>query len=147
MKTTVAFMMAAGALLVIAGCGTTTEKGGPGAKAANQSAEAAKNAKEKLFDMTLPDTTSIKQNSRETATIKLNRGSEFKQPVRLSFTPPAGLKVKPDDAGFKEGETETTITIDAAADAKVGNDNIGVTATPATGDPVSAQIPVKVTAP
>ncbi len=90
----------------------------------------------------------IKQGETESATISLHRGEYFKRDVTLDIKPSKGITVEPREATVKASEKpDVHLRITAAKDAALGEYKIFVKGTPATGEPTSTEILVKVVSP
>ncbi|MEX0702948.1 MAG: hypothetical protein WD069_12710 [Planctomycetales bacterium] len=138
-----------------AGCGKESQPGGPGATngaatngAATDGAAKDRTAdKERTFTITVPGTTvDIDQGEQDEVTIKLNRGSEFKETVNVAFDAPAGVTISPATAELKQGENEVKITLTATNSATVGKHRVTVKATPQTGPAVAEPFDLEVNA-
>jgi uncharacterized membrane protein len=137
------------AALTFAGCTKESAPGGPGASRTapgqERSVADANKDDENTFELAVPSTdTNLAQGARQDVTISIDRGDHFTQTVKLAFKAPAGVTVTPTDAVIQPGAEEVKVTVEAAADATVGETNIEVTATPETGKPVSMQFPVEI---
>jgi hypothetical protein len=87
----------------------------------------------------------IKQGERKEITVKVNRGSNFKEGVALRVeNPPKGLTVKPEKAKLAAGENEDTVSIEAAKDAPLGEQTIEITGVPDNGAPTAKPLQIKV---
>lgn len=87
----------------------------------------------------------LKQGERETLTLKLDRGSDFKKSVKIDVKAPEGLKVDPAHKTVKASDpAEVSITIEADKKAAAGDHKITVVATPESGNPTSLDVTVKV---
>lgn len=127
------------------GCGQTSEKGGPGAKAgAGENKDAADSAK--TFTITVPGDMSLEQGKSEEVTIAVNRGDEFKEKVKLTIETPKGVTADPAniDAGAEQAEAKVMLKV--AADAKVGEHTVTVKGKPETGKEVSESLKLTVDA-
>lgn len=92
----------------------------------------------------------IKQGTAETYKIKLDRGSDFKEDVALSFMVPEGskLKVEPSSTTIKaSGDAMATVTVVADKDSPLGKHTIKIDGKPAHGDATSVNFDVEVVKP
>lgn len=93
---------------------------------------------------TLP--TVVKQDNKESIALKLNRGSEFREDVKLAVSAPDALKVELNRKEVKgtDGSGEFTVTVSPTKDAPVTEHKVRVTGTPDKGAPASVEFVVKV---
>jgi hypothetical protein len=148
-------------MALFSACTKKSEPGGPGAaqgpaapaepsveKAPGERAQEATTEarpEDLTFTLHVPRTaTSIKQSSSDQVKVSIDRGARFNQAVMLKFEAPKGLTVTPDSAKLEAGQTETEITVAAAADAPVGRQQIHVTATPESGKAVDMMLDIDV---
>jgi uncharacterized membrane protein len=146
--------------LFAVGCGNTSPTGGKlgGAAAsgsssggnttpANTTAGSA-NDKSATFTVKGPALTpSITQGEKKNIALTLDRGATFKDSVKLTAEAPKGLKVEFGHATVAAGDpAETSMTVEAAADAAIAEHVVKVTATPASGAATSLDVKVKVDA-
>ena len=99
------------------------------------------------FKISAPVTsTTLKQGETKTATLKLNRESEFHEDVKLSFETPKGLKVEPNPVEVKASEkaNDVEVRVTADKDAALGDHTIKVTGTPEKGKPTSVDFKITV---
>jgi hypothetical protein len=135
--------------LAVAGCTKESTPAGPGAKTNTTTTTTERSYREpdsdRTFTLKVPaGTTNIKRGDRESVTISLNRGRDFKEVVTLKFSPPIGITVEPTEVQLKADQSEAKVMLDVADEAAVGEKVIDVTATPATGKPASMSMKVKV---
>jgi hypothetical protein len=121
----------------------------PAAAGCNKSSEGGVAGTANSFTMTGPTIpTSIKQNNKESVKITLNRGSDFKQDVKLSVAPVDKLKLELNKDVIKASEAspaEFTVTVTPDANAPVADHKVIVTGTPASGGtPTTVEFTVKV---
>lgn len=119
-------------LLVVVGC-TQSEPGGG----------TTRNESFKLTTPALP--TLIKQGDTQTITVTVNRGTDFKEDVKLEAQAPKGIHVDLSDKDVKasaNGEVKLKIHVDK--DAPLGNHAIKLTGKPEKGAATTAEITVKV---
>jgi uncharacterized membrane protein len=90
--------------------------------------------------------TSIKQDNKQSVTLTLHRGSDFKQNVKLAATAPDNkVKVEfPKDTIAPTDPADVTMNISVPKDAPVGDQTIHVTATPEGGTATSIDVKIKV---
>jgi hypothetical protein len=155
------------AAFLLAGCTEQSERGGPGVKSNGASSKSKTTIssngdskttitktttdstdiidKDKTFVVNKPLTeTDLEQGESEDLTISIDRGSEFKQTVKLQFKPPQGVTVTPGDGMIGPDADDAKVVIAAAADAPVGKHKIDVTAVPESGKAVQLQIDIEV---
>jgi len=131
---TAAFAAALFALAPVA-CNKSQEGGSPGTKDS--------------FTVSGPTTsTTIKQGNKETVTLTLNRGSDFKKKVSLDVKAPDKVKVTLDKNSVAASEDkDVKMTIDVDKDAPVGDHMIHVTATPEAGTATKLDVKLTVSRP
>src|SRR5689334_5479252 len=95
--------LTAAALLVVTGCSDkTTRVTGEG---------------DKVLELTVPGTTTIKQGNTEKVTVKIKR-EKFDDPVTIEFSSlPDGVKVKEGAMKLEKGTTEATYLLEADSKA------------------------------
>jgi uncharacterized membrane protein len=92
-----------------------------------------------------PRTTALKQGETQTVKITVQRGTDFKQAVKLTADkPPQGVKVEFIPADVKPGDREAEMKITADKDAAVGEHAIVVKGAPESGSGQSVDVKVKV---
>jgi len=93
--------------------------------------------------------TTVNQGGSDEVTIKLNRGKDFKQDVKLSADkPPDNVKVEFMPATIKASEEPKSIMkINADKNAALGEHTIVVKATPESGTSTSIDVKIKVEKP
>ncbi len=106
-------------------------------------------ASDEGFRITAPAlTTDIKQGDRQTVTVSVLRGKYFKQDVTLQATAPKGISVEPSKAKVEASASpDVQFQVRVDRNAPLGNYNVRVVATPATGAPTSMSFAVEVVAP
>ena len=93
-------------------------------------------AKNDTFSIKVPSgATNIMQGKNQEVTVSVNRGSAFKQNVKLSFKAPEGVKITPPDAAVKSGDNDVKVLVQVGDAVPVGKHTITVTGTPDTGLP------------
>jgi hypothetical protein len=135
------------ALVVMVGCKRESEKGGPGAdsnRAGKDNRGAEESSADNTFTLTKLGNLKLEQGQRKEITVNLNRGSEFKQEVNITFKAPPDVKIEPASATIKAGEKEHKFMVEAMPDAKVGDATVEVTGTPATGKTTKVDLTVTV---
>jgi uncharacterized membrane protein len=91
-------------------------------------------------------TTSIQQGDTDTVALKINRGKEFKETVKLKVEAPSGLQVAVHDSTVKPSEKgDINLKVAVAKDTTPGEHVIHVVGTPDTGAATSLDVTVKVT--
>ena len=138
--------------LALVGCKKESPQGGPGAGTTTTTTSGNTTTTTKqstnrddTFTLEVPKSaTGVTQGKREEVTVSISRGSNFKQPVKVSFEAPAGVKVIPPNATIKGDESKTNVFIEAQDSANVGRLEINVTGTPETGKAVSVPMEVDV---
>src|SRR5690242_16899543 len=104
------------ALVALVGCGGGKDSaGGPGAT--NPTAKQPLYGQaDNTFNLTAPST-SLKQGETKAVSIGIKRGSNFQEDVSLKFADvPQGVTLDPASSVIKHGETDTKVTLKAAAD-------------------------------
>jgi hypothetical protein len=85
----------------------------------------------------------LKQGEKKEVTVKISRGSNFKENVKLQIkTLPKGVTVTPEKPAIGAGDTEDKLMVEAAKDAALGDHVIEVTGIPEKG--AEATLPLKV---
>lgn len=120
--------------LAIAGC---TKGSDPGGGVGNDS-----------FRLVVPTAAAaVKQGEVQTVRIQVDRGSGFKQGVRLEAKAPAGLTVEPNSPTVgPEDKGDVQIKITAAKDAPLGEHIVQLKGTPDKGEPTTTDLKVTVAA-
>lgn len=103
------------------------------------------------FQISAPSGASnIKQGATETFKVSLDRGSDFKDDVTLTFMAPEGskLKIEPMSKTVKGSDDKTmSVTVTAAADSPLGKHNIKINGKPTTGSETNGSFDVEVVKP
>ena len=128
-------------LLVICGCNEGTP-GGSGVRTDTRTQGQVANkpvigeARE-TFSLKPPMTsTSLKQGETKTASVAIQRGTDFDEDVKVTFSNvPNGVVVEPANSILRHGDKEMKISISAADDAALGNFTVKVTGQPSKGGP------------
>jgi uncharacterized membrane protein len=119
-------------MIAFAGCNKSPEGGNPGTS--------------DNFKVSAPLlATTLKQGEKETVTLSIQRGSEFKKPVEVKADAPKGLnvvmkssRINPDDPA------NLSFTVEADKSAPLGDHVIKIIATPDSGTSTSVDVKVKV---
>jgi hypothetical protein len=90
--------------------------------------------------------TTLKQGEQKEVAVSVDRSSDFKQDVTMTFKGDKGVSVTPETATVKADSTDTKVKVMVSADkdAPVGEATIHVIAKPETGDSTSADFHVNV---
>jgi hypothetical protein len=121
------------ALLVLVGCDAHQQPGGPGAsRDPGQTTAQVFSQPENTFTLSLPTlSTHLKQGEKKQVNIGIHRGKNFDQDVKLEFKDiPQGVKLTPSSAVLRASEKEVELTVEAGADAALGDHTIAVAGTP-----------------
>lgn len=119
-------------LIGLIGCNTRSEPGG-GADKASQ------------VTLRGPGATTVKQGETQTVTLKVERGKEFKQTVKLKADAPTGIVATLGENSVKASEKgEVTLKIAASEKAPTGNHIIQVTGTPDAGSVTTLELKINV---
>jgi hypothetical protein len=131
------------ALVALVGCGGHDSAGGPGATNLTGKQPLYGQA-ENTFNLTAPST-SLKQGETKAISIGIKRGTNFQEDVTLKFADvPQGVTLDPASPVIKHGETETKVTLKAAADASLGDFAVKVTGHPTKGGDGSTDLKITV---
>jgi len=131
------------ASVLICACGCSQGiPGGPGVQTPSGAQSQTTNkpiigeAKE-TFSLRVPVlSTSLKQGETKSASISIQRGSNFDDDVQLSFTQiPTGLTLEPMNPMLKHDDKEVKINFTAGADASLGDFTVKVSGHPSKGGP------------
>lgn len=162
MKLILQCMALVASLTLLTACSKESAPGGPGASQGpaepaadnmpSTSTEAARPAESatvtdsaQTFTLKVPSaTTHIKRGANDQVTLSISRGSKFDQAVTLHLTAPQGVTIEPASATIEPGQSEVKVTLTAAADAPLGDQQIKVSATPQTGKAVDEMLTVKI---
>ncbi len=91
-------------------------------------------------------TTSIKQGEAKTVSLKINRGSDFKEAVQLKADAPKGIEVVLSDSAVKPSDkNDVNLKVAVGASAEPGEHIIQVTGTPDKGTATTLDLKVRVT--
>jgi len=97
------------------------------------------------FSVKVPSgATNVTQGKQKEVTISLNRGSSFKEPVKVKIDAPAGIKAVPAETTIPADDNKAKVTLEAADDATVGRHTVTVTGIPETGNSTSVDMDVEV---
>ena len=131
-----AFVMLVSLALIIAGCESSSPRGGGATR-------------ESSFSLKVPAlATDIKQGETRNVSLTLDRGEYFKQDVKLSANAPKGITVEPLSERIEaSARPDVQIKITADKNAALGEYPVTIKATPEKGEPTSTQFNVRVVAP
>jgi hypothetical protein len=142
MKRTFAGLLVA-AVVTLIGCTGNDNAGGPGATNPTGKQPLYGQA-DNTFNLTAPST-SLKQGETKDISIGIKRGTNFQDDVTLKFADlPQGMTVDPAGPVIKHGDTETRVTLQAAADASLGDFTVRVTGHPTKGGDGSTDLKITV---
>jgi len=129
-----ALVVALMAVVALVGCQKSSPEGGTVGK--------------DKFTVKVPLTsTTVKQGEVVTLKVSVDRGSEFKQAVKLKVKAPKGLKVDPDSTTINPGDKgEVQLAITADKDAPLGDQKIMIEGMPDKGDTAETEFTVTVSA-
>jgi uncharacterized membrane protein len=137
-------------LVALVGC-NTSPPGGSVSSRNNASGAPSKVSTAGSFTIGAPTGASnVKQGASETFKVKINKGSEFKEDVELTFTAPAAskLKVEPASAVAKASEAgEVSVTVTADKESPLGKHTIQIAGKPTKGESVNHTFDVEVVKP
>ena len=141
----IAMSLFAVGLAAMFGCETKSPPGGPGVSSTNKSNIGTP---DNTFRVTV-EGADLKQGESKTVAVGIVRGTSFDQDVKLSVAnPPQGVSIKFDDNVLKASAKEVHMTIDAGAEAALGEHKVKLTATPAKEGPAtSAEFTIEVKKP
>lgn len=89
--------------------------------------------------------TVLKQGDRETVTVTLDRGPDFKQNVKMEAQSSKGLKVSLANTTINnKDKADVAVTVEADSAAPIGDHVVKIIATPDTGVATSVDFKVKV---
>jgi uncharacterized membrane protein len=141
MRTWTSIVLAA-AVVAFVGC-NKSEPGGPGATHPGSTNPVNKNQEFK-FDKGLLNSLSLKQGEKKDYDITIDRGSDFKQAVKIKIDAPTGIMVDKKEGEIKPSDKELKVSIAATDDAPLGDHKVTITGTPETGDATHYELTVKV---
>ena len=143
MKRTLAGLLVV-ALVTLVSCSTGKDSpGGPGATNTTGKPPLYGQA-DNTFILTAPST-SLKQGESKTVLIGIKRGKNFQEDVTVQFAEvPQGVTLDPPNLDIKHGDTETKVTVKAAADASLGDFTIKVIGHPKTGKDATHEFKITV---
>jgi hypothetical protein len=132
------------ALFLMTGCTEETPPGGPGATTTTEDGDPAQ--PEATFQLELPSgATNIEQGASEQITIGIDRGDELQDEVQISFRPPQGVTIDPEQTTIPPGAEEVEVTLMVDATAPPGELMIDVEGQAAAGPPSTGQFRIEVT--
>ncbi len=135
-----------GALGITLGCNESVP-GGPGSRSPDNRSVVPGATKKETFRISAPaTTTTLKQGEQKEVEVSIERSSDFKQDVTLTFSNDKGVSVTPATAGIKASDSDTKVKVmlTASKDAPIGEATIRVTAKPESGDSTSADFKVNI---
>ena len=126
-----------GALISVAALTGCTKKSEEGGRAGNDT-----------FRMVVPSMPAgVKQGEVQTVRVVLERGTGFKQRVKLEVKAPEGIQVGPKEAMVQPGDKgDVQLKITVAKDAPIGEHKILVKGTPDKGEPAETEFKITVSA-
>jgi len=131
---TVKFLSCACLFVAIVGCTNRSNPGGGAQKSATFTIDGPKMA------------TSIKQGDTQTVELKINRGTDFRQAVKLKAVPPPGIDVVLSDSAITPTDkSDVNLKVAVGNNASPGEHIIQVTGTPDQGNVSTLELKVKVT--
>jgi uncharacterized membrane protein len=121
-----------GLMIVSVGCNNSPQGGNPGTSDS--------------FKVSAPVmTTTIKQGEKETVTLTLQRGTDFKKNVEVKADAPKGLNVVMKSSRVNASDpADVSFTVEADKAAPLGDHIIKVTATPESGAATTVDVKVNV---
>jgi hypothetical protein len=113
---------------------------------ADRSGDAGRVDKSTTFSVKGPAlATGVKQGEKKNIDLTIDRGSNFKDAVKLAAEAPMGLKVEIAKANVAAGDDpKVVMSVEADKDAPLAEHVGKVTATPTAGTPTSLDVKVKV---
>lgn len=141
---------AAAAAFVAVGCNQSEPGGKPvpatASHTSNYPEATGSTDSSKTFTLSAPVlSTSIKQGERQIVKLSVDRGSEFRQSVRLDAEAPKGLKAEFGKQTITAADPEeVSLTVTADRDAAVGDHRIKVTGAPDAGNATSVEVKITV---
>jgi hypothetical protein len=131
------------ALVALAGCDGKDTAGGQGAT--NPTAkQPLYGQNDNTFNLTA-SSTSLKQGETKDISIGIKRGTNFQDDVTVKFADvPQGVTFDPASPAIKHGETETKVTLKAAADASLGDFTVKVIGHPTKGGDATHEFKITV---
>jgi uncharacterized membrane protein len=126
-------LIVAAALMGVAGCEKTSEKGG--------------GTGGDTFRLVAPGTADVNQGEVAIVRLVLERSAAFKQAVKLEVKAQEGIQVEPNDATVKPGDKgDVQLKITVAKDLAAGEHKIFVKGTPDSGEPTQTEFRINVRA-
>jgi hypothetical protein len=125
---------AAAAMLAAVGCNPAGTSGGPGA---TNRGGVHVTQQENSFSLSPPMTgVSLKQGEKTEVKIGIDRGKNFDQDIALSLNHvPKGVTFSPAHPTIKHGDKDTTVSVEAAKDAAVGDFTVNIVGKPSKEGP------------
>jgi uncharacterized membrane protein len=138
-------LLAAGSLIVSAGCADKGSPGGPGVTKDKTTQKTVGQAEE-TFSLKPPATsTTIKQGESKEITIGMKRGKNFSENVALSFNDlPKGVTIEPSKPTIDGGKDEVKVTVKADDNADIGDHVVKVSGHPSSGPDATNELKLKV---
>jgi len=131
-----------GALAILVGCNQDTS-GGPGATTP-PSKKPMLGQTEDTFSLAAPST-KLNQGETKIVSVGIKRGKNFSEDVSLKLADlPTGVTFDPASALIKHGDTDAKITLQAAADAALGDFTAKLTGHPTKGADAVAEMKISV---
>jgi hypothetical protein len=139
-------LVAAGAVMIFAGCNQSGTSGGPGATNTKEKTHSTVGQTENTFSLSVPTlATSLKQGETKEAKIGIKRGKNFDQKVAVSFENlPKGVTIEPAKVEVPEGSDEAKVSIKADDNAAIGDTKVKVIGHPTSGPDATNDMNIKV---
>ena len=132
------------ALFLMTGCTEETNPGGPGAVTTTDDGDPAQ--PEATFKLEMPSgATNIEQGKSEPITIGIDRGEDLQDEVQITFTPPQGVTLDPEQTTIPPGAEEVEVTVTVDATAPPGELMVDVEGQAASGPPATGHFRIEVT--
>jgi uncharacterized membrane protein len=123
-------------LAVVVGCNEEKKSGGPGVEK-DKGGGGTLTQRENTLSISGPTlSTKIRQGETKDVTIKITRGKNFDQDVKLTFgAVPKGVTIEPEAPMLKAGDKDITVKVKTADDAALGDHEITVHGKPTKEGP------------
>ncbi len=132
------------AMFLMTGCSEETPPGGPGAATVTEDGDPAQ--PDQTFTLTMPTgATNIEQGSSQTVSIGVDRGEQFQEEVTVTFQPPQGVTIEPEQLTLAAGQDEGEVTVKVDPTVQPGEMLIQVTGEGGSGPPSPGQLTIEVT--
>jgi hypothetical protein len=140
MKNSLAVLIAS-ALIALTGCNQGSTPGGPGVTTPRLSQPAYGEA-EKTFNLSMPRlSTTLHQGETKEIAIGIERGKNFEGDVTFQFADgPEGVTIGSANPIIKHGDKAAQVTLQATADASLGNFTVKVTGHPTKGPDSTSEL-------